>query len=122
MDGKELSLYLHCELGSKNQQGGLSSPEAVDKDAFYLTPLPKVLADPTKPWFEVVPVGRNRLNVLLKEMCAEAAITTNYANHSLRACGVTTMFQAGVPEELLKQQTDHRSLETLRQYEHTSES
>ena len=116
MDGKELNLYVYCELGSKNQQSGLSSPEAVAKNAFYLTPLPKV------PWFKVVPVGRNWLNVMLKEMCAEAAITTNYSDHSLRAYGATTMFQAGAPDELIKQWTGHRSLETLRHHEHTSES
>jgi len=97
-------------------------PEAVDKDVFYLTPLPKVPADPTKPWFKTVPVGKNRLNMMLKEMCAEAGITTNYTNHSLRAYGATTMFQAGVPEKLIKQRTGHRSLESLHQYEHTSES
>ena len=55
-------------------------------------------------------------------MCAEAGITANYTNHSLRAYGTTTMFQAGVSEKLIKQQTGHRSLESLRQYERTSES
>ena len=40
--------------------------EAADKDVFYLTPLPKVPADPTKPWFKIVPVGKNRLNTMLK--------------------------------------------------------
>ena len=55
-------------------------------------------------------------------MCPEAGITTSYTNHSLRAYGTTTMFQAGVPRKLIKQWTGHRSLETLRQYEHTSES
>ena len=73
--GKELSLYVYCEFGSKNRQGRLSSfnlqnkvvcqyenttqsgvchvkildkylevlpREAVEKDAFYLTLLPKV--------------------------------------------------------------------------------
>ena len=136
VDGKELSLYVYCEFGSKNQQGGLSSlnlqnkvvrqyenttesgvchvkildrylevlpPEAVGKDVFYLTPLPKVPADPAKPWFKAIPVGKNRLNGMLKEMCAEAGIVSNYTNHSLRAYGATTTFQADVPEKLIKQ-------------------
>ena len=155
MDGKQLSLYVYTEFGSKNRQGGLSSlnlqnkvvrqyenttgsgtchvkilnrylqvlpPEAVDKDVFYLTPLPKVPTDTTKPWFKIIPVGKNRLNTMLREMCAEAGITANYTNHSLRAYGTTTMFQAGVSEKLIKQRTGHKSLESLRQYERTSES
>ena len=96
--------------------------EAVDKDVFYLTPLPKVPTDTTRPWFKTIPVGKNRLNTMLKEMCAEAGITANYTNHSLRAYGTTTMFQAGVSEKLIKQRTGHKSLESLRQYECTSES
>ena len=78
--------------------------------------------DPTKPWFKAIPVGKNRLNVMLKEMCAEAGIITNHTNHSLRTYGATTMFQAGVPEKLIKQRTGHRSLQSLHQHEHTCES
>ena len=155
VDGRQLSLYVYCEFGSKNRQGGLSSlnlqnkvvhqyknttgsgvchvkildkylqvlpPEAGDKDVFYLTPLPKVPTDSSKPWFKTVPVGKNRLNTMLKEMCAEAGIAANYTNHSLRAYGATTMFQAGVSEKLIKQQTGHNSVESLRQYECASES
>ena len=59
---------------------------------------------------------------MLQEMCAEAGITTNYTNHSLRAYGTTTMFQAGVSEKLIKQRTGPRSLESLCQYERTSET
>ena len=78
-------------------------PEAVDKDVFYLTPLPKVPTDTTKPCFKTIPVGKNQLNTMLKEMCVKAGITANYTNHSLRAYGITTMFQAGVSEKLIKQ-------------------
>ena len=67
--------------------------------------------DPTKPWFKAIPVGKNCLNVMLKEMCAETGIITN---HTLRTYGATTMFQAGVPEKLIKQRTGHRSLQSLR--------
>ena len=38
-------------------------PEAVDKDAFNLTPLSKV------PWFKAIPVGKKRLNVMLRNVC-----------------------------------------------------
>jgi len=68
------------------------------------------------------PVGRNRLNAMLKEMCQEAKLSAKFTNHSLRAYGATTLFQAGVSEKLIQQRTGHRSLEALRQYEQTSES
>ena len=59
---------------------------------------------------------------MLKEMCRDAGIAGNYTNHSLRAYGATTLFQAGCSEKLIQQRTGHRSLEALRQYERTSQS
>ena len=73
-------------------------PEAKDQDNFYLTPLPKKPMDPLKPWYTKTPIGRNHLNVVLKEMCQEAGISGKFSNHSLRAYGASSMFQAGVPE------------------------
>ena len=58
----------------------------------------------------------------MNEMCQEAGIVGKYTNHSLRTSGATTMFQAGVSEKLIQQQTGHRSIEGLRRYEHTSET
>ena len=70
-----------------------------------------------KPWYTKIPIGRSRLNVMLKEMCQEAGISGNLSDPSLKAYGVYSMFQAGVPEKLIQQ-----TLEALRQYEQTSES
>lgn len=102
----------------------LSKPpkEAQAKDVFYLTPLLNKPKDPSKPWYSTTPVGRNRLNAMLKEMCQEAGLSAKFTNHSLRAYGATTLFQAGVSEKLIQQRTGHRCLEALRQYERTSES
>ena len=59
-------------------------PREVKNDqVFYLKPLSEVPSDPTKPWFTKTPIGRNRLNVMLKEMCQEAGIEGHYTNHSL---------------------------------------
>ena len=52
-------------------------------------------------------------------MCAEAGLTKDFSNHSLRAYGAMTLFQAKVLEKL---RTGHKSLEALRSYERTSES
>ena len=96
--------------------------KAKENDVFYLTPLPKKSFDPTKPWYTLTPVGKNRLNGMLKEMCAEAGLEKDFSNHSLRAYGATTLFQAKVPEKLIQMRTGHKSLEALRSYERTSES
>ena len=68
---------------------------------FYLKPLKSVPLGPDAPWFSSVPIGKNKLNGLLKEMYAEAGITGNFTNHSLRAYGATTLFQSGVSEKLI---------------------
>lgn len=96
--------------------------DASSKDVFYLNPLKSVPLDPDAPWFSSIPVGKNKLNGLLKEMCMKAGITGNFTNHSLRAYGATTLFQSGVSEKLIQQRTGHRSTDALRQYERTSES
>lgn len=77
-------------------------PDAKEADVFYLTPVCKI-TDLSKPWFTKVPVGKNRLNSMMKEMCAQAGLSTEFTNHSLRAYGATSLFQAQVPEKLIQQ-------------------
>ena len=55
-------------------------------------------------------------------MCAEAGISEIYTNHSLRAYGATTLFQGKVPEKVIQQRTGHKSINSLRQYERTTET
>lgn len=40
-----------------------------------------------------------------------------FTNHSLRATGTTTLFDAGVPEALIQKRSGHRSTKALRMYE-----
>ena len=94
--------------------------EARIKDYFYALPLPTVPSDSHKPWFCAVPIGKNFLSTMLKDMCQEAGIEGHKTNHSLRATGASELFEAGVPEKIIKERTGHRSLEALRVYEHTS--
>ena len=75
---------------------------------FYLTPVSKV-TDLSKPWFTRVPVGKNRLNSMMKEMCSQAGLSTHFTNHSLRAYGATSLFHAHVPEKLIQQRTGQSS-------------
>ena len=67
-----------------------------------MKPLDKVLTDLSKPWFANVPVGRHRLDCMLKEMCQQAGISETFTNHSLRAYGAT-MFNAGVSQKLVQE-------------------
>ena len=94
--------------------------EVKENDFFYARPLPAIPTDIEKPWFAAVPVGKNTLNTMLKDMCHEAAISGHKTNHSLRATGASELFAAGVPEKIIKERTGHRSLEALHVYEHTT--
>ena len=69
--------------------------------------------DPLKPWFFAVPVGKNKLSGMVKEMCLEAGLAGSYTNHSLLAFGSTALFSSGVSEALVRHRTGHRSLEGL---------
>ena len=83
--------------------------DARSKDVFYLKPLKHVPSEADAPWFSSVPIGRNKLNGLLKEMCAEAGIMGNFSNHSLRAYGATTLFQSSISKKLIQQRTGHQT-------------
>lgn len=39
---------------------------------------------------------------MVKDICSKGKITGNKTNHSLRATGVSELFQAGVPEKLIQ--------------------
>ena len=71
------------------------------------------------PWYDPVPVGRNKLGSMVKEMCEDAGIAPR-TNHSLRATGATALFHADVPERIIQKTTGHRSLDSLRTYERIS--
>ena len=58
---------------------------------------------------------------MMKEMCSQAGLSTEFTNYSLRAYGATSLFQAKVPEKLIQQRTGHKSPKALRQYERTSD-
>ena len=48
--------------------------EAIQADNFYVRPLQSVPKIASKPWFTAVPVGRNTLTSMFREMCAEAGL------------------------------------------------
>lgn len=92
---------------------------AFENDILYLRPKKVMPSDESEPWYENVPVGKNVLSSMVKNMCLEGGIAGK-SNHSLRASGATAMFQNGVPEKIIQKATGHRSLEALREYERVS--
>ena len=83
----------------------------------YLRPLSKAPKDSKKPWFTHLPVGKNKLSSMVKEMCKVAGVEGNKTNYSLRCCGVTSLYKSNVPEKLIQERSGHCSLTALRAYE-----
>ena len=73
------------------------------------------------PWYTAVPVGKNKLAEMVKTMAINAGIRKDVTYHSLRAYGVSKLFQLNVPEKLIMERSGHRSTEEVRQYEQTNE-
>ena len=94
-------------------------PFAFEKDILYLRAKDKVPCNEKDSWYICAPIGRNKLSSMLKEMCVDAGIKER-SNHSLRATGITSLFQADVHEKVIQKTSGHRSLEALRSYEKIS--
>ena len=75
-------------------------------DIFYLRPKKK--APESLHWYDPVAISKHKLTTFMENICAEAGITRK-TNHSLRATGATALFNAGVPEKLIRDVTGHRS-------------
>ena len=91
-------------------------PKAIQLDLFYLRP--KKSAE-SGSWYDCVAVGKEKLRNFLQSMCADAGISEKKTNHSLRATGASALFNAGVPERLIRDVTGHRS-SALHLYERPS--
>ena len=87
-----------------------------ERDVFCLRPAAGVPADPTAPRYERAPVGKEKLRTFVATMCQEAGIAPK-TNHSLRATGATALFNANVPENMIRDVTGHCS-NLLQLYEH----
>ena len=74
---------------------------AKDKDLFYCRPLAKYTTDGT--WYSEQPRGKHALANMVKKMSEAAKIEENFTNHSLRASGATSLFQAEAPEKVIQE-------------------
>lgn len=57
---------------------------------------------------------------MVPNMFKEAGMTKKATNHSLRVTGTTEMYHCGVPKNVIKERTGHKSLDGLRAYERTT--
>ena len=53
---------------------------------------------------------------MVKEMCKTAGIEGNKTNHSLRSCGVTSLYKNNASEKLIQDRSGHHSWTALRVY------
>ena len=63
-----------------------------------MRPLGTIPKDPAAPWFSIQPVGRNKLNAMMKTMSIQVGLPVIPTNHSLRFYGAMKLFQEKVPE------------------------
>ena len=110
----------HCHVFILDKYIQKLPKDAVEKDLFYCKPLLATPNDEKSPWYYAVPIGKNMLGNMVKEICSEAGLDGKKTNHSLRVAGATSLYQAGVPEKLIQQRTGHRCLQSLRDYERVS--
>ena len=98
-ENRVVCVYPHPELGNRCHFHILETymtripMQAKEKDVFYLTALKVVKWEVGNVWFSLVPVGRNKLDLMVKEMCSRAGISEVKSNLSLRATGATRLFR-----------------------------
>ena len=88
---------------------------------FYMRPLEKFPSGSKKCAVTKQRVGINVLKSILSELSEKSGVGVHYTNHSLRATAITRMFNCGVPEKVIAENSGHRSTKALRCYERTSE-
>ena len=81
--------------------------KAAQLDVFYLPP--RAQFTPDSVWYDCAPVGINKLKKFMESMCSDAGIPGKKTNNSLRETGATALFNAGVPERVIRDVTGHRS-------------
>ena len=92
-------------------------PSDLLENGLFLNPLKSVVPDATC-WYRRKFLGHNTLKTMVKVLTDEAGIGSRgkFSNHSLRASTATRLFRDGVDEQLIAEQTGHRSTSALRRY------
>ena len=67
-------------------------------------------------WFDNVPLGVNKINVIMKTISESAHLSKTYTNHSVRATAITVMYRGGVDTKQICKISKHKAEETLKHY------
>ena len=62
-----------------------------------------------KVWFCDQPLGANKVASAVKDLCKQEGLVGQFTNHSLRATSASRMYHSGIPEQVIKEVTGHRS-------------
>lgn len=89
--------------------------KAAKTDTFYWQSMP-IPDKKDKSWSCNTPCDKNRLSKVVSEMFMEAGVAQKKTNHSLRASGVSTLFEAKVDEKIIQSCSRYKSLDALQCY------
>ena len=81
--------------------------------AFYLTINPN---RGSQKWYTDLPMGKNKLNSLLKTMATKAGITRKLTNHGARKFTVQTLLNSGISVPETMQITGHKNQKSITSY------
>ena len=71
-------------------------------------------------WFKALPMGQNKLDTILKDMCKAAGITLK-TNHAGRKTTVQKLQDSGVPPNQIIQVTGHKNIQSVNNYSQLGE-
>ena len=112
--GEKCSLYiLDLYLNKLSKEG--------TQDVFYHRPLENIPLDPSLPWYASVPVGRDTLHKKMSTLCKLAGVQGRKTNQC-KSNQLNKDVQEKHSRENHSEHTGHRSLESLRCYERTSDA
>ena len=112
---KDVNDEEHCVVNTFEKY--LSSIPRHDKQ-FYFRPLPDNGSG--VPRFGNQPIGRNKLVKIIPDMCKAAGIQGRKTGHSGKVACATVLHQLNFSDQLIKEHTGHRSLESLHKYKWTA--
>lgn len=93
-------------------------PKIAKRSELYLHPLAKPMP---WMWYADRAMGINTIRATVKRLAVSAGLEGKFTNHSLRASSASCLFEAGIPEKVIKEITGHRS-DAVREYERTPNS
>ena len=83
----------------------------------YLWQRPKQkIVEPSGPWYDASPVGRDPLNSAMKNISESAKLSQIYTNHCIRATVVTKLNEKGFEARDIMATTGHKSECSIRSY------